>query len=391
MANRPNFDDTSVAFQTKNDRELYESYLVFKSLGIQPLVNFGTTLITKALDFKLPITPLVRYTIFKQFCGGVDAEDCFPIVERMGKFGVQSILDYSVEAREDDDDMDAVADEVCATIYFCRDQSFLPFAVFKCTGIMPAPLLEKVSDHVPLNTEESESWRRGLDRFERICRTAAESNIKLLIDAEESWIQPAIDQLAENAMAQHNNAQPLIYNTLQMYRWDRFEYLKKQLDISRNKGFKLGIKLVRGAYMEKERERALKFGLPSPIQPDKLATDKDFDAAVELCIKNIDRVGVFIGTHNEASTLKAVQLMKAAGISNASESVYFSQLYGMSDHISFNLASKGYLAAKYLPYGPVKSVLPYLFRRAQENSSIQGQAGRELQLIEREIKRRKSL
>ena len=385
----PDFDNTEIAFKAYSDHKLYESFLVYKSLGVQPLVDFGTFVINKALSVGLPIKPLVKHTVFKQFCGGEDTDDCFPIVEHMGSFGVGSILDYSVEALESEDGMDEVAEEICETIEYGSRRPYLPFAVFKITGVIPFALLEKKAAGRNLTDNEQAQWDRGVARYEKICETANHQDLRLLVDAEESWIQDTINELAEDAMRQYNKDRALIYNTLQMYRWDSIDYLRGLLDRGKSESFHVGAKLVRGAYMEKERERAKAKGYPSPIQPDKAATDRDFDAAVTLCLEHIGRVGLFVGTHNEESTRLTVEQMQAKGIAPQDPRVCFSQLYGMSENLSFNLAHHGYHTAKYLPYGPVKAVLPYLFRRAKENSSIKGQAGRELQLISKEVKRRK--
>jgi len=383
----PDFNNTEIAFAGKSNRQLREAYLVFRMFGIQSLIYLGTKIIVVGLKLNLPITWIVKYTIFKQFCGGVSIEDCDEVVNSMNKYKVGSILDYSVEACEEEGDLDSVASEIIRTIEKTSKHNGNRCSVFKTSGIISLNLLYQVSSGRSLSTEAQELWSKGKERLGYICKTAYENNVSLLIDAEESWIQPAIDKLAEQMMAKYNTQSVIIYNTLQMYRHDRLEYLKNWYE-SASKNYKLGVKLVRGAYMEKEREQAKQQGYISPIQPDKESTDRDFDEALIFCLNRIDDVAVFIGTHNEDSTLKAVKFMKQAGIQTDHPHVLFSQLYGMSDHISFNLGHHGYLVAKYVPYGPIKSVLPYLFRRAEENTSIKGHAGRELQLLSKELSRR---
>lgn len=384
--------DTEVAFRRLSDARLYESYLVFKSLGYQPLVKFGTELITRSLSWGLPITPLVRHTIFRQFCGGVDAKSCMGLVKSMGRYGVGSILDYSVEAAQGEADFVAVHRETLTTIKLAgQNAKLLPMCVFKVTGLARLGLLEKKGRGEKCNAEEKAEWARVEDRVISLASAAEKAGIELLVDAEESWIQDLIDELARLAMMQVNRERVVVYNTLQMYRHDRLAFFKAEVEKAKTAGYRYGAKFVRGAYMEKERARAQEFGYPSPIQKNKSATDEAFDAAVEWAMDHLEDVAIFIGTHNEVSTQKATKLMADKGLKTEDPRVLFSQLYGMSDHLSFNLGAAGYRVAKYLPYGPVKSVLPYLFRRAEENSSIQGQAGRELKLLSQELKRRRSV
>ncbi len=384
------FEDTETAFAGKSTWQLRESFAVFKLFGIQSIIYIGTKIIVLGLKFKLPITWLVKYTIFKQFCGGTSIDDCEAAVDQMYKYKVGSILDYSVEACEREEDLDQVADEICRTIAKVVESEALKCSVFKMSGIITFDLLQRVSSQEQLTKKHQELWDRGVQRLDLICKYAADRKVPLQIDAEETWIQPAIDNLAEDMMVKYNTEKVIVYNTLQMYRHDRLAYLKDWY-AKVNGSYKLGVKLVRGAYMEKERLRAEQLGYPSPIQSDKESTDQDFDAAMMFCLERLHQVAVFIGTHNEQSTLKAVDYMRANDIGASDPRVLFSQLYGMSEHISFNLAKHGYQVAKYVPYGPIKSVLPYLFRRAEENSSIKGHAGRELELLSREIVRRKRL
>jgi proline dehydrogenase len=305
----------------------------------------------------------------------------------LSESGIGTILDYSVEGEETEAVFDHTGAEIIRTILAAANNPDIPFSVFKTTGIIRFALLEKKSSGLQLNETEQEEWNRGRNRFEQICQAAADNNVRIFVDAEESWIQPAIDALTEEMMEKMNRQKAIVYNTIQLYRHDRLEYLKHQ--ITGTMHF-LGFKLVRGAYMEKERERAKQLGYTSPIQPDKQAADRDYDEALKQCVHHIDRVSICAGTHNENSSALLMDLMQEKGIEPADQRVYFSQLLGMSDHISFNLSNAGYNVAKYVPYGPVKAVIPYLTRRARENSSVAGQMGRELSLIEKELKRRAS-
>jgi len=379
----PSFDNTAVAFAHKSNWQLRKAKWLFRSFGFTWLLKHGNTLSKWAL--LLGFKGLIRNTIFEQFCGGESAESSEKAIENLHQLGVGTILDYSVEGEETEDVFETTAREIAVSIRKAGSDPRIPFAVFKATGIMPFDLLVAQSSGQALTKEQQAIWDRAETRFMGLCALAEECQVRLFIDAEESWIQPAIDALAETAMLKHNHSRCLIYNTIQLYRHDRLAYLKEQIQKGRHL---LGFKLVRGAYMEKERERAQKYGYPSPIQVNKESTDRDYDLAVMHCLEHRDRVSICIGTHNEKSSLLAAQYLVDHAV-DASDSVYFSQLLGMSDHISFNLSSKGFRVAKYVPYGPIASVMPYLLRRAQENSSAKGQAGRELVLIETEIVRRK--
>jgi proline dehydrogenase len=384
------FRNTEIAFRHLNHARLFESYLVFKALGVSPLVKFSTTMIAKGLELGLPITPLVRHTIFRQFCGGVDAKSCMKLVKHMSQFGVGAILDYSVEALDREEDYDEVVKETLRCIELAKaNPEILPMCVFKVTAIARFSLLEKLSTGEALSADEQAEYERVLARVQIMATACADAHIALLIDAEESWVQKALDDLALLMMKEFNRERCVVYNTLQMYRHDRLSYLEEMIALAKKDGFLFGAKFVRGAYMEKERARAKSLGIASPINKDKQSTDRMFDDSVAMALGEIEHVGVFIGTHNDASTAKAIALMAKLKIAPQDPRVMFSQLYGMSDNLSYNLAHAGYRVAKYLPYGPVKSVLPYLFRRAEENSSIKGQAGRELKLIRAEIKRRR--
>jgi proline dehydrogenase len=332
---------------------------------------------------------LIRATVFDHFCSGVNEEDSMKVVERLFTKGVSSVLDYSVEGKEEEKDFDAVLEKTLKLIEFAKEKNSIPFAVFKPTGFGRIGLYEEVSLKKKLTPAESEEWNRVVARFEKVCKAAFDSNVALLIDAEESWMQDAVDDLVLELMQKYNKEKTIVFNTLQMYRWDRLEYLKKIHEIAQKNDFYIGIKLVRGAYMEKENERAIEKGYISPICVSKEATDQNYNAAVQFMIEHIDRLSIFEGTHNEASTYLLMDLMAKKGILSTDNRIWFGQLYGMSDTISFNLADNGYNVAKYLPFGPVKDVMPYLIRRAEENTSVAGQTSRELEWIKIERKRRK--
>lgn len=379
------FQDTATAFAHKTDKDLGRARLLFRSFDYPILLKWGPALakIAVSLGFKF----VIKDTIFKQFCGGENINECNQAIQQLSQSGIGTILDYSVEGEESESVFKSTAAEIKKTIDMARGNASIPFAVFKVTGIIDSHVLEKVSSNINLNDSEKTLWENGKSRFFEICRHAQSCDVRLFIDAEETWIQLAIDQLAEQAMKEINTNKALIYNTVQLYRHDRLAYLMSQIQTAT--GF-LGFKLVRGAYMEKERARALEMGYQDPIQPNKESTDRDYNEALKFCIENSDKVSICAGTHNENSSMLGVQLMTQQGMDKSDTRVYFSQLLGMSDHISFNLSHAKYNVAKYVPYGPVTAVIPYLTRRAQENSSVAGQMGRELGLIDTEIKRRKN-
>lgn len=383
------FDNTEIAFKSKSNNELTQSYLLFKAIGYNWLVKLGPPMVNGAFNMGLPIKGLIKSTVFKQFCGGESMDDCNNTIDQLYSYGVGTILDYSVEGEEKEESFNATATETLETITKAQNNPKIPFCVFKVTGLARFDLLAKVSAKEKLTSTEESEWGRVKNRIHNICKTAHDNNVRIFIDAEESWIQPAIDDLAHDMMREFNLQKCIVYNTIQLYRHDRLAFLKTSFDDAVKYNYYLGLKLVRGAYMEKERERALKMGYPSPIQPDKASSDKDYNDALHFCIDHIDRINVCAGSHNEQSSMLLTELMAQKGLANNDQRIYFSQLYGMSDHISFNLSSAGYNVAKYLPYGPVKAVMPYLFRRAAENTSVKGQAGRELTLISREVARRK--
>ena len=380
------FDNTENAFKGKTNAQLRQSYWLFKLIGNPALVKMGAGFGPLALN--LGFKGVIKNTIFKQFVGGENINDCSAAIEQLGKYNIGTILDYSVEGKESEHDFEHCLEETLATIEKAKNDRHIPFCVFKVTGLARFGLLERVSAQHTLTESEQKEWTRVKERVHKICMSAYENNQPVFIDAEESWIQRAIDDLADENMGRYNKNAPIVYNTFQLYRNDRLEFLRKTIQEGKSKGFYIGAKLVRGAYMEKERKRAQELNYPSPIQPDKVTSDHDYNEALKLCIDNIDVIGLCAGTHNEKSSQYLVELMKQKNIAPGDKRVYFSQLYGMSDHISYNLSLNGYNVAKYVPYGPVKEVLPYLIRRAQENTSVKGQTGRELSLIIKEQARR---
>lgn len=386
---QPDFENTAIAFQMKTDSELERAYFLFKLIANEPLVKIGTAVTNFAIKAHLPIEGLIRATVFDHFCGGVNEEDCIPIIDKMFANGVSSILDYSVEGKEVEDQFDFALQKTLEVLDFVKEKEAIPFAVFKPTGFGKFELYEKVSAGENLDRLETKAWERLLNRYEQVCKKAHDLDVNLLIDAEESWMQQAADDIALDMMRKFNKEKAVVFNTLQMYRWDRMEYLKQLNEMAEEDGFKIGLKVVRGAYMEKENDRAKELGYESPICVSKKATDENFDNAVSFIMNNLDTISIFAGTHNEASSLKLLEQMERRGLEKNNSNVWFGQLYGMSDHISFNLSEAGYNVAKYVPYGPVKDVMPYLIRRAEENTSVAGQTTRELGLLQKEKKRRK--
>jgi proline dehydrogenase len=382
------FENTTVAFAGKNNSELKQAYWLFKLVSNARLVKFGKVATNAAISLKLPIKGLVKKTIFKQFCGGETIAECSRAITYLGAHNIGAILDYSIEGKHQIEDLDDTALEIIKTIEAASIDKHIPFAVFKLTGVTTFGLLKSWSDN-SLTEQDLPRKERALKRVTSICAKAHELNVPVFIDAEESWIQPAIDEIALTLMRKYNTEKAIVYNTVQLYQVNQLDYIKRLLELAKRENFKLGLKLVRGAYMEKERYRAEQKGYPSPIQLNKADTDSDFNLALDFCLQNIDQIAICAGTHNEQSSIKQIELMTRYGISKNDNRVYFAQLYGMSDHISFNLADQGYNVAKYLPYGPIEEVLPYLIRRAEENTSAKGQTGRELGLINQELARRK--
>lgn len=383
------FNNTQVAFSLKSDTELDRAYFLFKMISNQPLVRIGTAVTNFALKANLPVEGLIRATVFDHFCGGVNEVDCLSVVDKMYTKGVSSVLDYSVEGKEEEDQFDAALEMTLKTIEFAEERQAIPFAVFKPTGFGRFELYEKLGEKQVLTPEEQAEWNRVVERFDLVCKDAHSKNVALLIDGEESWMQDAADDLVTEMMRKYNKEKAIVFNTLQMYRWDRVDYLKKLHEQAKNEGFFIGMKLVRGAYMEKEIARAEEKGYSSPICASKEDTDENYDAAVRYMIEHLNMMSIFAGTHNESSTYTLMELMQQKGIKTNDDRIWFGQLYGMSDNISYNLAAHGYNVAKYLPFGPVKDVMPYLIRRAEENTSVAGQTSRELTLIKTERDRRK--
>lgn len=388
MIDRSLFENTATAFQLKTDSQLERAYFLFKMIANQPLVRIGTAATSFALKANLPVEGLIRSTVFDHFCGGVNEEDCIPVIEKLYEKGVSSVLDYSVEGKSSKDQFDSALARVLSLIDFADQKEAMPIAVFKPTGFGRFSLYQKKTEGETLTQDEQAEWERIVNRFDQVCSLAKKRNVEVLIDAEESWMQAAADELVELMMEKYNKEKPIVYNTLQTYRWDRLDYLKELHERAKNKGFKIGIKVVRGAYMEKERERAKEKEYESPICKDKSATDNNFNATMTYMLAHLEDISIFIGTHNEESSYLAMELMQKHRINKNDQRVWFGQLFGMSDHISYNLASEGYNVAKYVPFGPVKDVMPYLIRRAEENTSVAGQTSRELDLISRERKRR---
>ena len=385
----PDFENTAIAFQLKTDSELERAYFLFKLIANEPLVKIGTAVTNFAIKAHLPIEGLIRATVFDHFCGGVNEEDCIPIIDKMYEKRVCSILDYSVEGKEVEDQFDFALQKTLEVLDFVKEKDAIPFAVFKPTGFGRFELYEKVTAGKDLDKVESDEWQRIVNRYDQVCKKAHDLDVALLIDAEESWMQDAADDIVLDMMRKYNKKKPVVFNTLQMYRWDRLDYLKNLNEIAALENFKIGLKVVRGAYMEKENERAKENGYKSPICVSKKATDENFDAAIAYMMENLERISIFAGTHNEASTLKLIALMEKNKLNPSDSNIWFGQLYGMSDHITFNLTAQEYNAAKYVPYGPVKDVMPYLIRRAEENTSVAGQTTRELLLLKKEKERRK--
>ena len=383
------FNDTETAFRLKSDMEINRAVLLFSVMGTPSLIKPGIALTKLALKAKLPITPIIKNTIFDQFCGGVTIEDCKPTMDQMDEVNLSSILDYSVEGKKTEEEFDAAYKVKLELIELAKEESEVPFAIFKPTALGRFKIWHKVSSHVSLNDKEKEEWERVQKRVEWLCEKAKELKVRLYADAEESWMQEAADNLMEKMMAKFNQNEALIFNTFQCYRWDRLEYIKELHEKAKEDGFKIGAKIVRGAYMEKENKRAKKRGQKSPICESKEATDVNFNSVMGYCLDHLEDFSLFIGTHNEISNYLALQIMEDKGIAKDDQRVWFSQLYGMSDQISYNLAARGYNTAKLVPFGPVKDVVPYLLRRAEENSSVKGQTSRELNLLTREKERRK--
>ena len=399
------FDNTQNAFAYKSDRELQKAEFLFSSMSHQWLVNIGMKLTPWLIKSGLPVRGIIRNTIFKQFVGGETLEETAPVAKKLGEYGVHVILDYGVEGKEGEENFDKARDEFIKVIRYAATQPNIPFMSIKVTGIARFGLLEKLDSSVSSNegslmkrfdkalqtltAEEHSEWQRVSERMLKICTIAAEKEVGVFIDAEETWVQDPVDVLSILMMDKFNKERIVVYNTVQLYRHDRLHFLKDCYEAAVQRDFVLGAKLVRGAYMEKERNRAAELGYPSPIQPDKESTDRDYNEALHFCVDRLDHIAVVVASHNEYSNLLTTQLLQDRNISFDHPHVHFSQLYGMSDNITFNLAKAGCSVSKYLPFGPIRDVVPYLMRRAEENSSVSGQTGRELGLIKKELRRRK--
>jgi len=382
------FDNTEIAFSLKSDSELERAYFLFRMIQNQPMVRIGTAVTNFALKAHLPVEGLIRSTVFDHFCGGITEDDCLPTIDKIYTKNVHSILDYSVEGKEEEESFDDALSKTIKTIKFAEEKKSIPYAVFKPTGFGRFELYQKLSEGKTLDSEEQEEWNKVVARFHSVCKLALEKDVPLLIDAEESWMQKSADELIEELMEIYNKDKAIVFNTLQMYRHDRMDYLKALYLRAHQKGFYIGMKVVRGAYMEKERERAEENGYPSPICKDKQATDDNYNQAIAFMMEH-PKLALFAGTHNEKSSALVMDLAQKHHIQSDDMRLWFGQLYGMSDHLSYNLANLGYNVAKYLPFGPVRDVMPYLIRRAEENTSVAGQTNRELNLIKTERKRRK--
>lgn len=383
------FNNTEVAFSLKSDSELERAYFLFKLIKSEPLVKIGTAVTKFALKSSLPVEGLIRSTVFDHFCGGVNEQDCMPIIKKMYTKKVHSVLDYSVEGKEEEAQFDSVLEKTLSIINFVDEKDAMPFAVFKPTGFGRFELYRKKSEQSELTEEETKEWARVVDRYEKVAKACYDKDECLLVDAEESWMQKAADDLLESLMEKYNKKKVIIFSTLQLYRHDRLDYLKGLHKRAKEKGFKIGMKLVRGAYMEKERERAQQKNYKDPICASKAETDKNFNDVLRYMFDNLQDMAIFCGTHNEESSYLLMDLIDHSDYDRKDSRLWFGQLYGMSDNISYNLADSGFNVAKYLPFGPVKDVMPYLIRRAEENTSVAGQTNRELDLISTERKRRK--
>jgi proline dehydrogenase len=383
------FDNTEAALALKSDSQLERARFLFELIKRDILVKIGAAVTRFALKFRLPVEGLIRSSVFDHFCGGITEDDCLPVIDRMLSKNVHAVLDYSVEGKEEEAQFNQGMDKILKTLEYARQNKAIPYIVFKPTGFGRFEIYEKLTEGKKLTQEEQIEWNRIKNRYDRVCGKAYEYDVPVLIDAEESWMQDAADELAESMMFKYNKETAIVFNTLQLYRHDRLDYLKELHQKATEGRFKIGMKHVRGAYMEKERERAIRLGYQDPICKDKATTNALFNEVLVYMIKNLENMALFVGTHNEESTYLVLQIMQRCKIAENDKRIWFGQLFGMSDHISYNLANFGYNVAKYLPYSPVKDVMPYLLRRAEENTSVAGQTSRELYLIKNEMKRRK--
>ena len=386
-----NLNNNTNAFNDKSNTDLNRAWLLFLTISNPTISKLLTNLLQIAISLKLPINYLVKISIFKQFCGGETITESKKTIDKLWKSKIGSILDYSAEGKQNDSDFKSVYDQGIKILNESENKNYIPFVVFKLTGLINFEILEKKNKNILLDQSEEKTYNIFLKRLEQICDKAKEINTPVFIDAEESWIQNAVDEIVLNLMKKYNHENVLIFNTIQMYRNDRVDYLNKIIDIGNKEKFKIGLKIVRGAYHEKEIDRAKKYNYNIPVHLKKEDTDKDFNKALEICVQNIDRISICSGTHNIKSSEYLIKLMKENGIKSNDKRIYSSQLLGMSDNISYNLAKANYNVCKYVPYGPIKEVIPYLIRRAEENRSISGQMSRELSNIIKEKKRRREI
>lgn len=385
------FNNTEIAFSAKSDNELQKAYLLFSMMNSKPLSGLGIKTANLALKFNLPVKKLIKNTVFQQFCGGETIEQCQNTIENLASYRIKTILDYAVEGAETEESFDQTANEIIKTIERAKDSSDIPFSVFKPTGLASKTLLEKIQLKKDLTAQEKDSYQKIQARFEKVCQKAYDNDVRIFIDSEDSWYQDPIDTLVYEMMRKFNLKKAVVYNTYQMYRKNMLGNLRNAYHYAATHNYFLGAKLVRGAYMEKERDRAQKYGYADPILQTKEITDKSYDEALRFCIDNKQRIALCSGSHNEYSNYYLTLLMDKYNMRKNDEKVYFAQLYGMSDHISFNLANAGYNVVKYVPYGPLKELMPYLFRRAEENTAIAGQSSREFKLLRTELARRKKM
>ncbi len=383
------FNNLKTAFEDKSDSDLNRAYFLFKTISNPIISKLLTTLVKMAMWLRIPVDKIIKATVYKHFCGGTTIEDSSNTIQKLWKFKIGTILDFSAEGKESESDFNKVMQETLESLQKAKETDSIPFSVFKITGLARFALLEKISANIKLSKEEEKEKIDFEKKVEKICQTSSDNKVPIFIDAEESWIQNAIDNLVIKMMQKFNTNEAWIFNTLQLYRKDRINHLDNLIEKARLEKFFIGLKLVRGAYHEKEIKRAKDMNYTCPVHKIKEDTDKDYDKALKICINNKDIISICAGTHNEESSALLVNLLKIKNISNNDQKVYFSQLLGMSDNISYNIAKNGYNVAKYVPYGPVRDVLPYLIRRANENTSISGQMGRELSNIIAEKKRRK--
>lgn len=385
------FKDTETAFKNRSDWDLFIANIVLWMVSRPLLVKILSIATKLALAMRLPIKPLIKETIFAMFCGGEDEKEYSQRINSMSHSKIGTILDYAVEGNETEEAFDDTQNKLLELAYKAGKNQDIPCTCLKMTAIASIDLLEKMTAASALSNGEERAWIRVGERLDAVCEASRKAGKPIYIDAEESWIQGAIDKLVENAMKRYNKEKAVVFTTLQLYRWDRVDYLRGLITEASKGGYRLGIKIVRGAYMEKERERANLLGYPSPITASKEQTDQEYNEVLRIILDNIDLIELCAGTHNEKSCLLLTRLMAEKHLPNNHPHIYFSQLFGMSDHISYNLARYGYNISKYLPFGPVEATIPYLVRRAEENTSIAGQMTQELEMVIRERKRRKRI